>query len=100
MSKKIKHRKSGWTPPENYRSFFYASSDDEFKAKHPIGYETGRIISYFIIAMVIYGVGAYLLVTPHAWLNYIIRTLLIAGYVVIILKRERIAIPGVLRRHA
>ena len=38
MSKKIKHRKSGWTPPENYRSFFYASSDDEFKAKHPIGY--------------------------------------------------------------
>ena len=38
MSKKIKHMKSGWTPPENYRSFFYASSDDEFKAKHPIGY--------------------------------------------------------------
>lgn len=70
------------------------------KAKHPIGYETGRIISYFIIAMVIYGAGAYLLVTPHAWLNYIIRTLLIAGYVVIILKRERIVIPGVLRRQA
>ena len=38
MSKKRKHRKLGWTPPENYRSFFYASSDEEFKAKHPIGY--------------------------------------------------------------
>ena len=38
MSKKIKHRKLGRTPPENYKSFFYASSDEEFKAKHPIGY--------------------------------------------------------------
>ena len=38
MSKKKKHNKSNWTPPKDYKDYFYASSDDEFKAKHPIGY--------------------------------------------------------------
>ena len=38
MSQKKTHKNSNWTSPENYRSFFYASSDEEFKAKHPIGY--------------------------------------------------------------
>ena len=38
MGKKNKTNKSKWTPPENYKDYFYASSDDEFKTKHPIGY--------------------------------------------------------------
>lgn len=38
MSKKKKHKKSNWTPPEDFRDYFYASSDDAFKAEHPIGY--------------------------------------------------------------
>lgn len=38
MGKKNKKNKSKWTPPEDYKDYFYASSDDEFKAKHPIGY--------------------------------------------------------------
>ena len=38
MGKKKKHKKSSWTPPKDYKDYFYASSDDEFKAKHPIGY--------------------------------------------------------------
>ena len=32
------NKKSNWTPPKNYKDFFYASSDEEFKSKHPIGY--------------------------------------------------------------
>ena len=38
MGKKKNNKKSNWTPPENYKDFFYASSDDEFKEKHPVGY--------------------------------------------------------------
>lgn len=38
VGKNKKHKKSGWTPPENYRDYFYASSDEEFKQKHPVGY--------------------------------------------------------------
>lgn len=39
MGKKSKEkRNSSWTPPKGALDYFYASSDDEFKAKHPIGY--------------------------------------------------------------
>lgn len=38
MSKTKKQRKSNWLPPENYIDYFYASSDEAFKAAHPIGY--------------------------------------------------------------
>jgi hypothetical protein len=37
MSKKRKET-FNWKPPENYKDFFYASSDEAFKAEHPIGY--------------------------------------------------------------
>ena len=38
MSKKKNKKKSNWTPPKEYKNYFYASSDEEFKSKHPIGY--------------------------------------------------------------
>ena len=40
MSKKNKKNKnkSHWTPPKNYIDYFDPASDEEFKAKHPIGY--------------------------------------------------------------
>ncbi len=38
MGKKKNHKEFGWTPPKDYKDYFYASSDDAFKAKHPIGY--------------------------------------------------------------
>lgn len=38
MSKKKIEKKSNWAPPKEYKTYFYASSDDVFKAKHPIGY--------------------------------------------------------------
>lgn len=33
-----KKKKPVWTPPKDASTFFHASSDDEFKAEHPIGY--------------------------------------------------------------
>lgn len=40
MRKKSKKRKknSNWKPPKGAMNYFSASSDDEFKEKHPIGY--------------------------------------------------------------
>lgn len=39
MGKKKNRRKSNnWTPPKGASSYFLASSDDEFKARHPVGY--------------------------------------------------------------
>ena len=39
MSENKKKKKNfNWTPPKEYKNYFYASSDDEFKAKHPVGY--------------------------------------------------------------
>ncbi len=36
--KKHKNKKSNWIPTKDYKDYFYASSDEEFKARHPIGY--------------------------------------------------------------
>ena len=38
MAKNKKRKNSKWLPPKNFGAFFLASSDDEFKEKHPIGY--------------------------------------------------------------
>ena len=38
MNQKKKHTKINWVPPKNYKDYFHVSSDEEFKAKHPVGY--------------------------------------------------------------
>ena len=45
------NKKSHWLPPMGYQKYFYASSDEEFKKKHPIGY----------VFLVILGLIAFLL---------------------------------------
>lgn len=60
------------------------------KAKHPIGYETGRIAGYFAIAAVIYTLGLYLCITPWAVVNFIIRAVFLAIYAFIVIRRENI----------
>lgn len=62
------------------------------RAKHPIGYETGRILSYFAIAGVLYVAGMYLL-TPWAIVNYIVRFFILAGYIAIVIYREPLPLP-------
>ena len=51
MSKNKTHNKSGWTPPKEYKDYFYRSSDAQFREKHPTGY----------IFLVLLGVAALLL---------------------------------------
>lgn len=51
MSKKKKRKQGNWTPPEGYQDYFFASSDDEFKAKHPIGY--GFLVMLGITALLL-----------------------------------------------
>ena len=36
--KKTNKKQSSWMPPKGASAYFYASSDDEFKSRHPIGY--------------------------------------------------------------
>lgn len=60
------------------------------KAKHPIGYETGRILSYFAIAAVFYVIGMYCL-TPWPVVNYVLRFLLLVGFIIIVVRREHIS---------
>lgn len=67
------------------------------KMKHPIGYETGRILSYFAIAAVLYVLGMYCL-SPWPVVNYIIRFFILAGFVLIVLKREPMPLPARINR--
>ena len=58
LKKKPSKRKSNWTPPEGASVFFYASSDEEFKRKHPVGYFFLVLlgIAVFIAPMIVYGI--------------------------------------------
>lgn len=67
------------------------------KAKHPIGYETGRILSYFVIATAIYVTGMSVS-TPWEYLTLALRTALLAIYIVIVIKRESLNPLAILKR--
>ena len=45
------HKNSKWIPPKGFKNYFNASSDEKFKAEHPVGY----------IFLVIIGIAALLL---------------------------------------
>lgn len=53
----------------------------------PIDYPLLSIGKYFILAVVLVGIS-YIAITPWAWLNYVIRTILLAFYVFYILKTD------------
>lgn len=57
------------------------------RVKHPIGYPTGRLVFYFVVALVLYGFSL-LVTTPFQWLNFMIRALLLAFYCLMVIKRE------------
>ncbi len=66
------------------------------KKKHPIGYQTGRIIGYFAIAMVLYALGICCK-TPWTGVDFAIKTLLLVIYIVIISKCEKINMLALFR---
>lgn len=65
------------------------------RAKYPIPYPVGRILSYCAVAAILYVIGMYCL-TTSAIANGIIRFFLLAGFVLLIARREGIPMP---RRH-
>ena len=66
MSKKKNKKKSNWTPPKEYKNYFYASSDEEFKARHPIGY--GFLVMLGIAALLLPAIVFCVLVgTESGW---------------------------------
>ena len=62
------------------------------RAKYPIPYPVGRIASYCGVAAVLYVAGMYC-VTQWAIVNYMIRLVLLAGFVLLIARREGIPLP-------
>lgn len=67
------------------------------RVKYPINYETGRILGYFAVAGVLYVVGMYCL-TPYLYVNWALRFIILAGYVLLIVRREKIPLRGLLKR--
>ena len=51
MSNKKKQKRSMWLPPKGYQYYFNAASDEEFKARHPIGY--GFLVLLAIIVLIL-----------------------------------------------
>ncbi len=66
MSKKNEKNKSKWTPPKDYKTYFYASSDEEFRAKRPVGY--GFLVMLGIAALLLPAIVFCVLVgTESEW---------------------------------
>ena len=68
------------------------------RARYPIGYPMKRIFAYFAVAAVLYVLGMYVLVTPYHWANWAIRAVILAAYVLTVMRFEKIRLP-LRRRH-
>lgn len=64
------------------------------RAKHTLRYPLRTIGAYTLLAAVFYVTGMYIALTPWAHVNYVIRALLIFAYIAVVVRHERIAIPG------
>ncbi len=64
---------------------------------NPIGYDTRRIMFYVVLALALYGVSIYA-ATPWFWLNIVMRTAMLALYIVIVVKREKINVSGIITK--
>ncbi len=67
------------------------------RAKFPIAYETGRILAYFVIAAVLFFVGMYCLPFSTA-INGAIRFLILLSFIIVVVRVEKIPLPGPLNR--
>ena len=53
----------------------------------PVNYDLVAMLKYFVLAMALYGVGI-LAKNGYPWLNYLINTLLLALFVVYMVKKD------------
>ena len=68
------------------------------RSKYPIGYDIKGIFSYFVIAIVLYVTASLVNIEPE-WARLLFRTVLLAGYVYIVCRRESINPLAILRRN-
>ena len=64
------------------------------RVKYPIGYPLRRIAAYFVLAAVLYAVGMYVIDMLQVWLRLPLRTLLIAAFVIVVIRHEGIRLPN------
>lgn len=57
------------------------------RVKHPIGYWLGPLLTYFFLALALYG-AAIVLTTGNPWIDYTLRTALLLGYIAFAARRE------------
>lgn len=65
------------------------------RIKFPIGYEVKRLTGYFLFALLLFGASKWL-ATDCLWIDYSVRCTMLASYVVIILKLEKMTISRLL----
>lgn len=98
MGKKNKNKKrkknSNWKPPKGAKNYFSASSDYEFKKKHPIGY--GFLVALGIVALLLPVILYLIFVIPYGinspwimlgWLGGFIIGIGLFNFVAIIIKQ-------------
>ncbi len=62
------------------------------KKYYPIPYEVKRIACYVLLAALLWGVGAYCFFPYAMWYTYIVRTLLLALYMLVVIYFENIPV--------
>lgn len=68
--------------------------------KYPVGYPMGRIGFYFLLAAILYGIGVYGVAAfgvPHI-VAALLRAVLLAAYVIIVFRVEKISVSDLLPR--
>ncbi|MCM1355841.1 MAG: oligosaccharide flippase family protein [Staphylococcus sp.] len=60
--------------------------------KYPIGYQVSRLVFYFVSAMALWIFAEVIAIEAKPWLNMIVRTPLLIGYIIMAMKIERITL--------
>lgn len=69
------------------------------RARYPIGYETGRLTCYVVLALAIYAVSR-LLATSSQWINMLlISTPLLIIYIAVVFRMERLSLTRLIPRN-
>lgn len=63
------------------------------RIKYPIGYETGRLCGYFLLALGLWGLSVAV-TTGTEWIDFAVRTALLIVYLGIVLKIEQYPVQG------
>lgn len=68
------------------------------RVKYPIGYDVPKLLFYFVSAIVLWFFAELIAFGHRPWLNMIIRTPLLIGYVLMAMRIERICVSDLIPR--